>query len=1109
MPVKCKISLLLLFVSHLFVTGICLFAQDVNQFSIDQGLSQSWVRCIHQDAKGFLWIGTQDGLNRYDGYDFKIFRHELYDTSSIGENTINSISEDQAGNLWIGTENGLSKYDRKREIFENFCHTQSNPKSISAGPVYQTLVDSTGAVWVKTVQFLEKLDPAKGEVERYDIFSVDPFSPPIDYIFPMIQDHIGRIWTGTNQGLYLFDPARNQYHRFLHEPGSPVSLNGDYIYSIMEDHKNRLWIGTTSCIHKFNPEDSTFQRFYVSAENNEDVLIQGLYNDPTGMFWVGTSSGIFFFDEANGKFTYFEKMINRAQIGGYFSFSTFIKDRSEIIWAGGSQGLFKCDKKGKKFSLYRNRSPNDPDFSSNGITAIFEGPGGLIWLGTWGAGLVLYDRNRNDVIRYFNENQNDRSRISDNVISSITRDREGTIWVGTENGVNIYREVQGGFIPFSKYANIPGCEEFDRMYVNHIYEDPTGILWFSTSEGWISYDKSTGSIVKFVHSPGNPNSLSNNFVYFTCQDKDRIFWIGTRQGLNRYDLVNNSFSSYQNNNIGIPVGISNNYVYYIHEGTDGYLWIGTGSGLNRFDKQTEQFTIYTEKSGLPNDLIYAILEDNNQNLWISTNRGLVKFNTRTEEIYAFDTSDGIQSLEFNIGAYYKSNRGEFFFGGMEGFNSFYPDSIKINPYPPALVLTSFQYLSANGWEEVPVEGEKVVIKTRETNMFAVEFAALEFTNPQKNQYQFFLEGLEETWQPQTTERRAVYSNLDAGNYIFRVKGTNDDLVWNEEEITLHITIKSAFWNSKVAYGFYLASILVLIYLFIHIRTSHLRKANRILQEKQKASLEIERQKEELSIKNKDITDSINYAKKIQEAMLPPHSYFSKLLPESFVFYRPKDIVSGDFYWINEKQDKVFVTAVDCTGHGVPGAFMSLIGFEILDKIINDQGIEQPAEILTILSKAIEVTFSQEEEDITLRDGMDIAFCVIDRKEGMLQFAGAFSPLYLLRDNTLTEIRGDRISVGISEGLQLSSFTNHVIPLEKDDVIYIFSDGYADQFGGPQGKKFMYRRFRHMLLTIHPLKMKDQKAFLEESIEGWMGNLDQVDDILIIGIKPLGKSRSGK
>ncbi len=1109
MPVRCTISLLCLLVSHLFVNEICLLAQDIEQLSIDEGLSQSWVRCIHQDAKGFLWIGTQDGLNRYDGYDFRIYRHELYDTTSIGENTINSISEDPAGNLWIGTESGLSKYDRELGVFININHDPSDPESISSGPVYQTLVDSTGAVWVKTPRFLEKLDTEKGKVEHYDIFSVDPFSPPIDYIFPMIQDHCGRIWTGTNEGVYLFDPVSNQYHRFLHEPASPASLAGDYIFSILEDQNNQLWIGTADCLNRFNPEDSTFQRFYISPGNNEEILIQGLYNDPTGKFWIGTSLGVFFFDETDGKFTYFESMIDRARIGGYFSFSTFIKDRSEIIWAGGSLGLFKCDKKGKKFNLYRNQSPNDPDFSSNGITAILEGQDGLIWLGTWGAGLLLYDRTRNAVVRCFKENQNERSRISDNIISSITRDSEGTIWVGTEKGVNIYREDHGRFILFSEYADTPGSEEFDRMYVNHIYEDRSGILWFATSEGWISFNKRTGESVKFIHNPGNLNSLSNDFVYYTHQDRDSIFWIGTRKGLNRYDPGNHTFTSYKNEKIGIPDGISNNYVYYIHEGEDGYLWIGTGSGLNRFDRQTEQFTIYTEKSGLPNDLIYAILEDNNGNLWISTNRGLVKFNTESEEIHTFDTSDGIQSLEFNIGAYYKSNDGEFFFGGMEGFNSFYPDSIQINPYPPSVVITSIEYLSTNGWEEIPVERETIVIKTRETNMFAVEFAALEFTNPQKNQYQFYLEGLEDTWQPQTTDRRAVYSNLDGGKYVFRVKGTNDDLVWNEEETILQITIISAFWNSRVAYGLYISSILVLIYLFIQIRTSHLRKANRILQEKQRVSLEIERQKEELSIKNKNITDSINYAKKIQEALLPPSSYFNKLLPESFVFFRPKDIVSGDFYWINDKQDKVFVTAVDCTGHGVPGAFMSLIGFEILDKIINDQGIEQPAEILNILSKAIEVTFSKEEEDTALNDGMDIAFCVIDRKEGLLQYAGAFNPLYLLRDNKLTEIRGDRMSVGISEGHKPSSFTNHVIPLEKDDVFYIFSDGYADQFGGPQGKKFMYRRFRHLLLTIHQLKMKDQKAFLEESIEGWMGNLDQVDDILIIGIKPLGKSKSGK
>ena len=1097
-----KISIFFALVVCFHNHGIGLRAQDFSHFSIDQGLSQSWVRCLHQDSKGFIWIGTQDGLNRYDGYDYRIFRNELFDTSSISGNTINAISEDKEGNLWIGTENGLSKYDRRGAYFINFYPGSSALRSISSAPVYQTLVDTLGDVWIKTPLNLEKLNTETGLFTWYSIFKEDAFSPPLDYIFPMIEDHFGRIWTGTNNGLYLYNPQLDQFHLFQNDPGTSSSVNDNFILSIMEDDNYQLWVGAKNCLSKFNPQDSTFQRFYIS--DNEDLLILGQYNDPTGAFWVGTSSGIYFFHEKEQRFTLNNEVFAMGQDGGYFSFSSFIKDQSEIIWVGGSQGLSKHDKKRKKFNLYQNQSPGDPDFSGNGVTALFEGEDGIMWVGTWGAGLVIFDRFLGRVQTVYKENLNGRYHISDDVVSSIIKDKEGMIWVGTEKGVNIYKDDLNGFISFCEFSNIPGCKEFDEMYINHIYEDRSGNLWFASLDGWIQYDKTNEKINKFKHNPENPNSLSSSFVYFTYQDTENTYWIGTRKGMNRYDPESNRFRVYKNESLGIPDGISNDYVYYIHEDSNGYLWIGTGSGLNRFDRSTQEFTIYTEKSGLPNDLIYSILGDNNQNLWISTNRGLVKFNIQTEEIYSFDTFDGIQSLEFNIGAYHKNSLGELFFGGMEGFNSFFPDSIQINPYPPDLVFTSFEYLSDKGWEEIPFEVEKVVLRTRISNMFAVEFAALEYTNPQKNQYQYYLEGLQDNWQPQTTERRAVYSNLDAGTYLFRVKGANDDLVWNDKGIALEITIKSTFWNSKVAFGFYLASFLVLIYLFVQNRTYNLRKANRILEEKQKVSLEIERQKEELSIKNKNITDSINYAQKIQEAMLPPQTYFKKLLPESFVLYRPKDIVSGDFYWVNEKKDKIFVTAVDCTGHGVPGAFMSMIGFEILDKIINDQGIEQPAEILNILSRAIEDTFSKGEKDIALKDGMDIAFCVIDRKNEMLQFAGAFNPLFLLRDNTLTEIKGDRMSVGILESGQKTTFTNHVVTLEKDDVIYLFSDGYADQFGGPHGKKFMYRRLRHLLLTIHLLKMDDQKTLLEESIEGWMGNLDQIDDILIIGIKPLKK-----
>ena len=284
----------------------------------------------------------------------------------------------------------------------------------------------------------------------------------------------------------------------------------------------------------------------------------------------------------------------------------------------------------------------------------------------------------------------------------------------------------------------------------------------------------------------------------------------------------------------------------------------------------------------------------------------------------------------------------------------------------------------------------------------------------------------------------------------------------------------------------------------------MRKANQVLIEKDIASREVEKQRRELAIKNKNITDSIQYAKKIQEALLPSDLMFKKLFPDSFILFKPKDIVSGDFYWITERNNKVFVSAVDCTGHGVPGAFMSLIGFKILENIIKVQGIEKPSEILNILSMGIENTFHRDEEDYLLKDGMDLAFCVFDRDKKQLEYAGAFNPLYLIRDNKLIETTADRFSIGLKHIVnEQNEYTNHSISIKKGDMIYLFSDGYPDQFGGPNGKKYMYRRFRHLLLTIHKLALQEQKDFLEKSIEEWKGEeYDQVDDILVIGIRPV-------
>ena len=310
-------------------------------------------------------------------------------------------------------------------------------------------------------------------------------------------------------------------------------------------------------------------------------------------------------------------------------------------------------------------------------------------------------------------------------------------------------------------------------------------------------------------------------------------------------------------------------------------------------------------------------------------------------------------------------------------------------------------------------------------------------------------------------------------------------------------------GSPIRYVLYGLLFIAVVYLVVRLQTMMLIKTRKLLKEKEQALELVDHQKVELEIKDKNITDSLIYAQRIQEALLPSETYFRQHFAESFIFFKPKDIVSGDFYWIGEKGDKIFVVAADCTGHGVPGALMSIIGHEIIDKAINDDGIEVPSQILAVLNKGLEKTFSSEKNIGTIiRDGMDVGLCIIDKKRKKLFYAGAFFPLYLIRDKSLTEIKSDKIIIGMNqEGLP---YTDHEYDLMKDDILYIFSDGYVDQFGGDENKKFMYRRFRYLLLSIHSFPFSDQKAILEENIRNWMGKNAQVDDMIVIGFRPLSK-----
>jgi serine phosphatase RsbU (regulator of sigma subunit) len=544
-------------------------------------------------------------------------------------------------------------------------------------------------------------------------------------------------------------------------------------------------------------------------------------------------------------------------------------------------------------------------------------------------------------------------------------------------------------------------------------------------------------------------------------------------------------------------------VLCLHNDSKGNIWVGTSNGLHKFNKETGKFKLYTEDNGLPNNIIYSIEEDSKGRLWVSTNWGLAVLNPETDIITSYDVADGLQSQEFNVGASYKSKSGELFFGGISGFNSFFPDSISNNKTIPKIAITSFELLGSKEKKAISVEGLDEVIISKGFSAFAIEFSALDFTRPEKNQYAYQMQGLSDQWIELGNKHSATFSNLNAGTYYFKLRGSNNDLLWNEQSKSLKIVVEVSFWRSKIAYGFYVIMGILSISLYIRNRTKHFHKSNILLREREFAITEVEKQREELLVKNRSITDSINYAKRLQEAIMPSVAHFKKYLPDSFLLYMPKDIVSGDFYWVNETKNKLFVAVVDCTGHGVPGAFMSIIGIELLRTITNNQGVNDAAEILNRLNVGIIQTFKKDiyEEEGLVKDGMDVAFCVIDKENNILQYAGAFSNLYLVRDSKITEIKGDRYSVGMGNEPEKQRFSSHYIPIQPDDMVYIFTDGYADQFGGPENKKYKFRRFRHLLLNIHMLPLETQRQYIEDSILEWKGKNEQVDDILIIGIKP--------
>jgi len=774
------------------------------RISIEQGLSQSSVLCILQDSKGFMWFGTEDGLNRYDGYSFRVHKHVPEDLNSLSNNIVRSIYEDQSGALWIGTDGGLNKFDRKNGQFIRYQNDPNDPHSLSDNYVTSIYEDQSGMLWIGTDGGLNKFDRENGQFIRYQNDPNDPHSLSDNYVTSIYEDRAGVIWIGTHGGGFSrFDRetehfSHYQFSYYQNDPHDPNSLSHHTVSSIREDQAGVLWIGTWGGgLNKFDRETEEFVHYQADPNDPHSLSdddIFSIHENQAGGLWIGTGGGLDKLDRETDQFIHHQNDPNDPHSLSDNVVWSIYEDQAGVLWIGTYGGLNKFDQERKKLVHYQ-ATPNDAHgLSDNYVTSIYEDRAGVIWIGTHSGGLNRFDRKNGQFIHYQN-NPNDPYSLSYGEIRSIYEDQAGVIWIGTDGGLNKFDRKNGQSIRYQADPDDPHSLSGNDIF--SIHEDQAGGLWIGTGGGLDKLDRETEQFIHYQNDPNDPHSLGHNYVFSIYEDRAGGLWIATYGGgLDKFDRETKQFSHYRNNPID-PRSLSNNKVLSVCEDQAGVLWIGTHGGLNKFDRATETFTHYREKDGLPNDVIHGILEDNQGYLWLSTNKGLSKFDPRTETFRNYDTRDGVQSNEFSGGACHKSSSGEMFFGGINGFNAFYPESVsaKDNPYIPPVVLVSLTQSGEDVDTGQAVESVQEVTFHWPNNFFEFEFAALSYSQPDKNQYAYMLEEFEEDWNYIGTRRFGRYTNLPGGMYTLRMKGSNNDGVWNKEGVSVTITIVPPFWET--------------------------------------------------------------------------------------------------------------------------------------------------------------------------------------------------------------------------------------------------------------------------------------------------------------------------
>jgi serine phosphatase RsbU (regulator of sigma subunit)/ligand-binding sensor domain-containing protein len=1066
------------------------------QIFLEQGLSQSIVQCISQDRTGFMWFGTEDGLNRYDGYKFTVIRNNPEDPNSLSYNNITAIYEDRSGILWIGTfYGGLNKFDPQTKRFLRYQHDHNEPNSLSNNNINVIIQDKSGNIWIGTDNGLNKLvlpdtNASGSQTEtdgpafiRYQHDPNDLNSLSHNVVRSICQDKSGALWIGTDGGLNQLVQNENEgasarFIRYQNDPKNPNSLSHNEVYAILEDQSGTLWIGTKGGgLNRLDRQTNQFIHYHHVANNPKSLShneVYEIFEDRSGLLWIGTNGGgLCILNRENEEFISFQNDPFDPNSISYNEIRAIYEDRSGLIWIGTyGGGVEKVDKEKNKFTLYEHDPRNANSLSHPIVWSIYEDQAGLLWIGTHGGGLDRLDRRHNQWKHYRYDPDNPNSLSSD-IVRIVCEDNSGRLWIGTHGGgiCAFDRATER----FTRYLNDPNDPtSLSRNEIRAIYHDRSGLLWIGTYGGGLDKlvegDKPdmAATFVHYRNDPNNPHSLSNDFVRCIYEDRSGTFWVGTEGGgLNQFDCESGTFTHFRSdpNN---PNSLNNDYIFSIYEDRAGSLWFGTwGGGLNKFDKSTKKFTHYTEKDGLPNDAIYGILEDDEENLWLSTNNGLSKFNIKTETFKNYSVEDGLQSNEFNGGAYYKSHSGEMFFGGIEGFNSFYPDEIKDNPFIPPVIITAVSKLNKEVEFDKPVSEINELRLSYKDYVFSFEFAALDFTAPEKNRYAYKMEGLDQDWiYTHSKKRFATYTTLAPGGYTFRVKGSNNDGVWNEEGAAIKIIITPPIW--KTWWFQSLAALLLFGFIYLLLRRR---------------------------LKNIRLKTELQAAREAQMSIMPQIDPQIEGFEISGICI-PANTVGGDFFdyfWLNTERTKFGIAIGDVSGKAMKSAMTAVMTDGMIHAKVETERISIKA-MMTSLNRPMYL-----KTDKNMFTALCLASLDINTKELTFTNAGLIEPLLKSGGAVqYVEATGLKHPLGLIEDV---TYAEKKVQLKAGDILIFMTDGVPE---AQNRNKINYGedRLKSLLEEMNTATRSAQeiKEEIISDVKRFSGAAPQHDDMTVIVVK---------